>query len=285
MTRSGAFRILVAIALLAIVLITRKEILERRPATTATVPAAGTVRTVAGPGVAPPGTAEAIEQARAVVRRAEVEGNKEVQLVCALSPGLKDGHGYLAIGGHSSMVGRNVEVFAGKVYVPYVFPKPRPDGKPVDAFPREGWLAIAGYGPVRIAWNEVDSLDAALRSGSGSGEGSGAEAASTERAHCVQPGSSTDAPATVELPSGVASVSGKVQSQATLGSLVKGAWVEGCGNRVLVEDDGSFSMPIVSEPCTLQAFRQPGAKRAKSAPMDVQPTPGKDLKVDLMMAG
>jgi hypothetical protein len=72
-----------------------------------------------------------------------------VQLVCAISPALKDGHGYLAIGGHSDMVGRNVEVFDGKIYVPYVFPKPRPDGKPVDAFPREGWLAIDGYAPTK----------------------------------------------------------------------------------------------------------------------------------------
>ncbi len=278
MNRSSAFRILVALALLAIVLITRKEILERRPAATS-VPAAGTVRAVTS-GEAPEGTAEALEQARQVVRRAEVQADKEVQLVCAISPALKDGHGYLAIGGHSDMIGRNVEVFDGRIYVPYVFPKPRPDGQPVDAFPREGWLAIDGYGPTKVAWNEVEALDAAL----GSGSGSGAEEV-TERAHCIGIGSSTDAPATVELPSGVAAVSGTVHSQATLGSLVKGAWVEGCGNRVIVEDDGSFYMEVVNEPCTLQAFRQPGAKRAKSPPVAITPTPGKDLVVDLMIAG
>jgi hypothetical protein len=280
MSRSGVFRILLAVALLAIVLITRKEILERRPAT-ATVPAAGTARTVTpGSGAAPEGTEAALEQARQVVRRAEVLGDKEVQLVCAISPPLKDGHGYLAIGGHSDMVGRNVEVFDGKIYVPYVFPKPRPDGKPVEPFPREGWLAIDGYGPTKVAWSHVPSLDASLGAGSGSGAGETAE-----RAHCVQSGSASDAPATVQLPSSVAAVSGTVNSQATLGSLVKGAWVEGCGNRVIVEDDGSFYMEVVNEPCTLRAFRQPGAKRAKSPPIEITPTPGKDLVVDLMIAG
>ena len=279
MSRSAVFRILVVVVLLAFVLFTRQQILDRRPAATDTVPAAGTARTVTpGSGAAPAGTEAALEQARQVVRRSEVLGDKEVQLVCGISPALKDGHGYLAIGGHSDMVGRNVEVFDGKIYVPYVFPKPRPDGKPVDPFPREGWLAIDGYGPTKVAWNQVASLDAAL----GAGSGSGAEA-STERAHCLKPGS--DASATVELPSSVAAVSGTVTSQATLGSLVKGAWVEGCGNRVIVEDDGSFYMEIVNEPCTIQAFRQPGAKRAKSPPVAVTPTPGKDLVVDLLIAG
>jgi hypothetical protein len=279
MSRSGVFRILVALGLLAFVLFTRKQIIDRRPAETATIPAPGTVRSVTPGSEAPPGTEAALEQARQVVRRSEVLGDPEVQLVCAISPALKDGHGYLAIGGHSDMVGRNVEVFDGKIYVPYVFPKPRPDGKPVDPFPREGWLAIDGYGPTKVAWNEVASLDAAL----GAGSGSGGEEESTERAHCVKAGS--DAPATVELPSSVAAVSGTVHSQATLGSLIKGAWVEGCGNRVIVEDDGSFYMEVVDQPCTLQAFRQPGAKRAKSPPVEVTPTPGKDLVVDLLIAG
>jgi hypothetical protein len=277
MSRSGVFRILVAVALLAFVLFTQREILNRPPAQTETVPAAGTARTVT-PGAVPAGTEAALEQARQVVRRAEVLGDKDVQLVCPISPALKDGHGYLAIGGHSDMIGRNVEVFDGKIYVPYVFPKPRPDGKPVDPFPREGWLAIDGYGPVKVAWNEVPSLDAALGAGSGSGA-----VESSEKAHCVKAGS--DAPATVELPASVAAVSGTVHSQATLGSLVKGAWVEGCGNRVIVEDDGSFYMEVVNEPCTLRAFRQPGAVRAKSPPIEITPTPGKDLVVDLMIAG
>jgi len=279
MSRSGIFRILVALSLLAIVLYTRKQIVERSPAETATVPAPGTVRSVTPGSPAPPGTEAALEQARQVVRRSEVLGDKDVQLVCAISPALKDGHGYLAIGGHSDMVGRNVEVFDGKIYIPYVFPKPRPDGKPVEAFPREGWLAIDGYAPTKVAWNEVASLDAAL----GAGSGSGAEEENTEKAHCVKAGS--DADATVELPSSVAAVSGTVHSQATLGSQVKGAWVEGCGNRVIVEDDGSFYMEVVNEPCTLQAFRQPGEKRAKSPPVQITPTPGKDLVVDLLIAG
>jgi hypothetical protein len=283
MSRSGIFRILVALSLLAIVLFTRKQILDRRPAATATVPAPGTVRSVTPGTPAPPGTEAALEQARQVVRKTEVLGDKNVQLVCDISPALKDGHGYLAIGGHSGMVGRNVEVFDGKIYVPYVFPKPRPDGKPVDAFPREGWLAIDGYGPTKVAWNEVASLDAALGAGSGSGSGSGGEEENTEKAHCVRAGS--DAAATVELPSSTAAVSGTVHSQATLGSQVKGAWVEGCGNRVIVEDDGSFYMEVVNEPCTLQAFRQPGEKRAKSPPVQITPTPGKDLVVDLLIAG
>jgi hypothetical protein len=283
MNRSGIFRILVALTLLAMVLFTRKQILDRRPAATATVPAPGTVRSVTPGSEAPAGTEAALEQARQVVRRSEVLGDKDVQLVCAISPALKDGHGYLAIGGHSDMVGRNVDVFDGKIYVPYVFPKARPDGKPVEAFPREGWLAIDGYAPVKVAWNEVPSLDAALGAGSGSGSGSGAEEENTEKAHCVKAGS--DAAVVVELPSGAAAVSGTVHSQATLGSQVKGAWVEGCGNRVIVDDDGSFYMEVVNEPCTLQAFRQPGQKRAKSPPVQVTPTPGKDLVVDLLIAG
>jgi hypothetical protein len=273
--RGGAGRILLAVVLLGLVLMSRKRLMgvvgvdAGESGTSSDVAEPGSVRTMpSGGGDVSPGTLEALEQARQVVRKAEVEGDKEVQLVCDLEPPIKDGYGALEIGGHSDMIGRSVQVFDGRVYIPYVYAKPRPDGKPVTPFPREGWLAINGYGPVKIAWEEQPPAPQ--------------EGGNVQRASCVVPGTSERAK--VPIAPGVAAVTGTVSSSASMGR-VKGAWVEGCGNRVLIEDDGSFYMEIVPEPCTLRAMRQPGKVRAKSPPVEIIPTPGKDLVVDLVISG
>jgi hypothetical protein len=169
MSRSGIFRILVALSLLAIVLLHAEA--DRRPPPGRDRHGARrghrAQRDAGSP--APPGTEAALEQARQVVRRSEVLGDKDVQLVCAISPALKDGHGYLAIGGHSDMIGRNVEVFDGKIYIPYVFPKAaarrQTRGRvPARGMARDRWVRSDEDRVERVA-----SLDAAVGAGSGSG--------------------------------------------------------------------------------------------------------------------
>lgn len=170
-------------------------------------------------------------------------------VVCDLSLPVERAQGYLAIGGHSDMNGRRVEVVDGKVYLPLVYDL----GDMGDAVfeDRTGTFSLEGYGPTRITWSDPPE-DGGL-------------------GHCT---------ATIAPEPGTASLTGTLTLDGS-GEPADGAWIEGCGNMAFADQRGIVHMDIVPEPCTVLAMRQDGLLRTMSEPVDVVPIPGEDVLVDI----
>ncbi len=211
-------------------------------------------------GAPPPGTAaaaraELVAEAAAehealLARRAELEADPNVQVVCDVAPPLPVAAGYLAIDGHSDGNGRVVEVVLGKAYLPLV--KLDPNDPRTDY---EGWLTIEGFGPAKV------------RFGGATADG---------------PGRCHDAP--IQLTSGETVVTGTVTHQGD-GKPAKNAWVEGCGSLAHTDDDGHYFMEVVAEPCSMRAMRQDGMLRTVSDAVEITPVAGQDALVNFTLPG
>lgn len=57
--------------------------------------------------------------------------------------------------------------------------------------------------------------------------------------------------------------------------------VLGCGHRTRVDQDGGFFIEVDPEPCTLRAMRQDGAFMLSSPPVEVDPTSGDEVILDM----
>ncbi|MEZ4240694.1 MAG: PDZ domain-containing protein, partial [Myxococcota bacterium] len=112
-----------------------------------------------------------------------------------------------------------------------------------------GVLTIEGYAPVRILW-------------SGSAQG------------C--------APDPIHLVPGDAWITGRVRhgEHQPEGRV----WVEGCGTRVPVDEDGAYAMSVLAgEPCTVDAFRSDGRLLVSAGPASVTPLAGQEVVLDFTL--
>lgn len=64
---------------------------------------------------------------------------------------------------------------------------------------------------------------------------------------------------------------------------VEGAWVAGCGALGRADQDGVYFMEVLSEPCTLHVSPPGRPQPGTGGAVDVTPTAGQDLVVDLLL--
>lgn len=180
----------------------------------------------------------------------ELENDPNTQVTCDLGIDVREGVAYLAIGGHSGFNGRRVQVVNGVAYMPLVYDLGELGDQTFDE--RSGVFSLEGYGPVDIAWSDRPE------------DGHG---------HCTS---------AIEPEPGRASFTGTL-TLAESGAPAVGGWVEGCGNMAFADQHGIVHMDIVPEPCTVLAMRQDGLLRTVSDPVQVSPSPGEDVVVDIQI--
>ena len=180
----------------------------------------------------------------------ELVNDPNTQVTCDLGIDVRVGEAYLAIGGHSGLNGRRVQVVNGVAYLPLVYDLGEHGDQVFDE--REGVFSLDGYGPVQVAWSD--------RPGEGHGR-------------CTAP---------IQPEPGRASFTGSL-TLAESGLPATGGWVEGCGNMAFADERGIVHMDIVPEPCVVIAMRQDGLLRTVSEPVSVVPEAGRDVVVDIQI--
>jgi len=218
-------------------------------------PASPSIATSAGPAPVEvsdedPGP-EATDEKDLAALAKELENDPNTQVVCDLAMPVERSTGYLAVGGHSDMNGRMVQIVDGKAYLPLVYDLG--EGSDVVFEQRSGMFSLEGYGPVSIAWSDPPE-----EGGLG---------------HCT---------GTIEPEPGRASLTGSLTLDPS-GDPAEGGWVEGCGNMAMADDHGIVHMDIVAEPCSLIAMRRDGQLRTMSEVVQVDPVPGVDVVVDFVI--
>lgn len=182
----------------------------------------------------------------------QLEQDPNTHVVCELAMPVRRSEAYLAVGGHSDMNGRRVQIVKGKAYLPLVYDlgELNPD---VVFEERSGKFSLDGYGPVDISWGDAPE---------GGGLGG-----------CTAP---------IEPESSTASLTGTITLDPS-GAPAAGAWIEGCGNMAFADQHGVVHMDIVPEPCQVIAMRQDGLLRTMSEVAPIAPTPGQDVVLDLVI--
>lgn len=97
-------------------------------------------------------------------------------------------------------------------------------------------------------------------------------------------------PADLHFSGGVCTVSKPVRGATVSGVIVPRAGanegqvsVQGCGAYVQVDAHGGFFAQVDPGPCTLFAVRRDGAVTVRSTPVELDPKPGEDVVVDLIL--
>jgi hypothetical protein len=86
-------------------------------------------------------------------------------------------------------------------------------------------------------------------------------------------------PDPIELVEGEAIVRGMVRNAA--GEPEGRIWVAGCGGHTLTEEDGSYELSVLPDPCAVRAFRIDGLFTARGTEEPVEPVAGEEQVVDL----
>jgi len=134
----------------------------------------------------------------------------------------------------------------------------------------QGYLHVPGRQPV---WVEFRNH---FRWPEGSGE---ALQRLHEQGMRIPEGEAACSPEPIQLVEGEANVRGHVRNAE--GQPEGRIWVAGCGGHTLTEEDGSYELSVLPDPCAVRAYRMDGLFTARGSEEPVAPVPGEDRVVDL----